>query len=174
MSALGSISRYGDYIRTLCPSSISWQPTSWQTWSASTSTKMESTKRPKTDIRTKRQLSSESLSPIPPLYSPPWERLNMSPTTGSCLCRAITYQIEGPPGYTGICHCTNCRKWTGSMFTANSGYMKSQVSLLTGEEYLKTYVDSETTSGLALMRQFCGKWWVLPRAVLVASNAFSW
>lgn len=44
------------------------------------------------------------------------------------------------------------------MFTANSGYMKSQLSLLTGEEDLKTYVDSETTSGLALMRQFCGKW----------------
>ncbi|KAG4416914.1 hypothetical protein IFR04_009924 [Cadophora malorum] len=81
----------------------------------------------------------------------------MSPTTGSCLCRAITYQIKGPPGYTGICHCTNCRKWTGSMFTANSGYMKSQLSLLTGEEDLKTYVDSETTSGLSLMRQFCGK-----------------
>ena len=170
MSASGSFSRCGDYIRTLCPSSISWQPTPWQTWSArtNTSTNLRAIKKPNTDPRTKGTKIRISL----PGSTTPLAK--MSTTTGSCLCRAITYQIEGPPVYTGICHCTNCRKWTGSMFTANSGYLKSQLTLLTGEEDLKTYVDTETTSGLALKRQFCGKWWVLLRVVLLASNAYFW
>lgn len=33
--------------------------------------------------------------------------------TGSCLCGAVTFEVDGElPGPDG-CHCTECRKWSG-------------------------------------------------------------
>lgn len=32
---------------------------------------------------------------------------------GSCLCGAVTVEVEGPLGPTDACHCTMCRKWSG-------------------------------------------------------------
>ncbi|MGO7748595.1 GFA family protein, partial [Rhizobium ruizarguesonis] len=28
--------------------------------------------------------------------------------TGSCLCRAVAYSVEGEPLRTGLCHCADC------------------------------------------------------------------
>ncbi|HEV7718878.1 MAG TPA: GFA family protein [Arsenicitalea sp.] len=38
--------------------------------------------------------------------------------TGGCSCGRLRYRLEGEPFLTGICHCTNCRKESGSVFTA--------------------------------------------------------
>jgi len=35
---------------------------------------------------------------------------------GSCLCGAVRFEIEGPPERMNICHCSMCRKVTGSAF----------------------------------------------------------
>ena len=32
---------------------------------------------------------------------------------GSCLCGALTYEIEGDVGGVWMCHCSNCRKASG-------------------------------------------------------------
>jgi hypothetical protein len=32
---------------------------------------------------------------------------------GSCLCGAVTVEVDGPLGPTDACHCTMCRKWSG-------------------------------------------------------------
>lgn len=37
--------------------------------------------------------------------------------TGSCLCGQVRYSLEGEPIRTGICHCGDCRKESGAMFT---------------------------------------------------------
>ena len=37
--------------------------------------------------------------------------------TGSCLCGRVTYTLDGEPFLTGLCHCADCRKESGSMFT---------------------------------------------------------
>jgi hypothetical protein len=37
---------------------------------------------------------------------------------GGCGCGAIRYQVMGEPTMVGICHCTTCRKETGSVFMA--------------------------------------------------------
>lgn len=39
---------------------------------------------------------------------------------GSCLCGAITYKVEGQLGPVTACHCSQCRKQTGSYYTATS------------------------------------------------------
>lgn len=33
--------------------------------------------------------------------------------TGSCLCGAVAFEIDGPLDGVSYCHCTQCRKMTG-------------------------------------------------------------
>ncbi|MGB5833416.1 MAG: GFA family protein [Thiohalocapsa sp.] len=42
-----------------------------------------------------------------------------SKMTGSCLCRAVTYALTGNLGIFQYCHCSRCRKFTGSAFASN-------------------------------------------------------
>lgn len=37
--------------------------------------------------------------------------------TGGCLCGAVRYTLNGEPLRSGICHCLDCRKASGSHFT---------------------------------------------------------
>ena len=34
--------------------------------------------------------------------------------TGKCLCGQISYEVLGKPVYCALCHCVNCKRWTGS------------------------------------------------------------
>jgi hypothetical protein len=38
--------------------------------------------------------------------------------SGGCSCGAVRYTVTGEPTVVGICHCTLCRKETGSVFMA--------------------------------------------------------
>jgi hypothetical protein len=41
----------------------------------------------------------------------------MTPTeqhTGGCLCGAVRYRVTGSPLRVGLCHCSQCRRQTGS------------------------------------------------------------
>ena len=37
--------------------------------------------------------------------------------TGGCLCGAVRYSVRGDPVQVRRCHCTSCRKESGSAFT---------------------------------------------------------
>ena len=39
---------------------------------------------------------------------------------GSCLCGAVTYQIDGPIGDIIQCHCQKCRKANGTAYATNA------------------------------------------------------
>jgi hypothetical protein len=56
--------------------------------------------------------------------------------TGGCLCGAIRYEVRGEPYQSGVCHCTTCRKLTGSPFSVSANWRSDQFHM-TGE--LKTY-----------------------------------
>ncbi|MET3898753.1 hypothetical protein ABIB57_002705 [Devosia sp. UYZn731] len=56
--------------------------------------------------------------------------------TGGCLCGAVRYEVRGEPYISGLCHCTICRKLTGSSFSATANWHRSQFHM-TGE--LQTY-----------------------------------
>jgi hypothetical protein len=36
---------------------------------------------------------------------------------GACLCGGVAYTVQDPEGF-GICHCTRCQRWTGSVLAA--------------------------------------------------------
>ena len=41
----------------------------------------------------------------------------MSARLGRCLCGQVRVSVRGEPLRVGICHCTDCRKESGSAFT---------------------------------------------------------
>ncbi len=56
--------------------------------------------------------------------------------SGGCLCGAVRYEVRGEPHASGLCHCTTCRKLTGSTFSATANWRRSQFRM-TGE--LRTF-----------------------------------
>ncbi|WP_354554268.1 GFA family protein [Kaistia defluvii] len=48
--------------------------------------------------------------------------------TGGCLCRGVRFQVKGEPCNAGVCHCSDCRKATGSLFLASADWQVSQFS----------------------------------------------
>lgn len=70
--------------------------------------------------------------------------------TGSCLCGAIHYQIEGEIGDIVQCHCQRCRKANGTAFATNAPVAKAAFKLTQGEQFLKKFSSSASTE-----RCFC-------------------
>ncbi len=58
---------------------------------------------------------------------------------GSCLCKKVQYEVEVPFERFMYCHCTRCRKATGSPHAAY-GFVKPEAFRWTqGEELVKRY-----------------------------------
>ena len=53
--------------------------------------------------------------------------------TGSCLCQRVTYAIDGNLGIFQHCNCSRCRKFTGSVVSANLFVAPDQFRWLSGE-----------------------------------------
>ena len=60
---------------------------------------------------------------------------------GSCLCRAVTFEVTGDLPGPDACHCTNCRKQSGHFF-ASTDVPKSAVTIH-GKENVSWYQSSE-------------------------------
>jgi hypothetical protein len=75
----------------------------------------------------------------------------MADLTGGCLCGRVRYTVHGDPVFSGLCHCRNCQRYTGSAFETLMGFPVGSVSVQ-GE--LKTY-DNIGDSGRTLHRRFC-------------------
>lgn len=48
---------------------------------------------------------------------------------GSCLCGTFNFTVDGSFGEVRYCHCSQCRKKTGTAFSANSKVNASRWSL---------------------------------------------
>jgi hypothetical protein len=62
--------------------------------------------------------------------------------TGSCLCRAIQFQINGPLAPIQICHCAQCRHAQGGPFATNIPVSRSDFQLISGETSITSYESS--------------------------------
>lgn len=71
-------------------------------------------------------------------------------TTGSCLCGAVKYEVEGAAKGVTNCHCPMCRKQHGAPFATYGGYPNDRFRLTAGAEKLRSYRSGEKTA-----RQFC-------------------
>jgi hypothetical protein len=71
---------------------------------------------------------------------------------GSCLCRSVQYEVTGEIGDFGYCHCTSCRKASGTAHAANAPVQRSDFRLASGAEELREF---ESSPGK--VRVFCGR-----------------
>ena len=62
--------------------------------------------------------------------------------SGSCLCGRVRYEIDGPMQVMGFCHCENCRKFTGSAFSAGGRIAAQSFRWVEGEEWVQRYESS--------------------------------
>ena len=75
----------------------------------------------------------------------------MTRLTGSCLCGAVRYEIEGGISPMGHCHCRTCRKTHGAPFSTTARVPVAALTWRSGEEGLRAF---ESSPGKR--RYFCG------------------
>ncbi len=64
--------------------------------------------------------------------------------TGSCLCGSVRYQIAPPYRFFQYCHCSRCRKRTGSAYAANILVDAERFAYLQGEDLVQRYEVPDT------------------------------
>ena len=69
---------------------------------------------------------------------------------GSCLCGAITYEIDRLDMPIGHCHCHTCRKAHAAAYVSTAGVRRENFRWLNGSERLTSY---ESSPGK--LRHFC-------------------
>ena len=62
---------------------------------------------------------------------------------GACLCGRVQYRVRGPFSAFHLCHCSQCRRSTGSAHAANIFAEPDQIEWLAGEELVKRYTPDE-------------------------------
>ena len=75
----------------------------------------------------------------------------MAELKGSCRCGKVQYTVNADPIFTGICHCTSCRKSTGSAYATVVG-VPTPALTVTGN---MTTFDDVGDSGKSTHRSFC-------------------
>lgn len=62
--------------------------------------------------------------------------------TGGCLCGAVQYAVVDDFAYAANCHCSQCRRATGSAFKPFGGIKRDQLQVTEGADSLLRYGDS--------------------------------
>ena len=60
-------------------------------------------------------------------------------SAGGCLCGAVTFEIAGAFEGFFLCHCSRCRKGTGSAHAANLFSRSATITWLSGEDKVRVY-----------------------------------
>jgi hypothetical protein len=58
---------------------------------------------------------------------------------GSCLCGGVQFEIDEAVGPFELCHCSRCRKTSGSAFVAGLGVRVRDFRLISGSELIRAY-----------------------------------
>jgi hypothetical protein len=59
--------------------------------------------------------------------------------TGKCYCGAVQYAVPDAFRYAMICHCSNCRRTTGSAFKPFAGIERQKFAVTQGQDGLLIY-----------------------------------
>jgi hypothetical protein len=61
--------------------------------------------------------------------------------TGRCHCGAVRYEVTGAPAYSGLCHCTDCRRHSGAPMVGWAAFPADAVRVHAGTT--KVYASSD-------------------------------
>jgi hypothetical protein len=65
--------------------------------------------------------------------------LSAHPVRGSCLCGGVRFEITGPFLRANYCHCTRCRKHSGTSSLAQGRVPREAFHLIEGAELIRVY-----------------------------------
>ena len=65
---------------------------------------------------------------------------------GACFCRAVRYEVADEFRYAMICHCSNCRRTTGSAFKLFAGIEREKLAVTEGADKLMVYGDDKANN----------------------------
>lgn len=70
--------------------------------------------------------------------------------SGSCLCKAVVFQVDLPTLYCGHCHCSMCRKNHGAGYVTWFAVPRTRFRVIEGQSSIERYQSSEGG-----WREFC-------------------
>ena len=82
--------------------------------------------------------------------------MNAQSVSGSCLCGEVGYEISGNAGVFQYCHCSRCRKVTGSAHAANIFVRPDQFSWTRGQDLVGTFAPPEAKYFSTAFCRKCG------------------
>ncbi len=74
------------------------------------------------------------------------------PLTGGCLCGGVRFEVSEPLVSAGYCHCTRCRRRTGTAASVQGRIAPGSLTITAGEELVRVY---EPDDGFTKL--FCSK-----------------
>jgi hypothetical protein len=95
-------------------------------------------------------------------------------TSGRCLCGAVQFEVNGPLRGVLVCHCTECRRWSGHAWAATAA-AHSDLRLI--EDQTLRWLDSPASDTNA-RRGFCAAcgsslFWDAPGRATISISAGS-
>ncbi|WP_413584486.1 GFA family protein [Bdellovibrio sp. HCB274] len=75
---------------------------------------------------------------------------------GSCLCGGVVFEVETVTGPFELCHCSRCRKATGSAFMPAVGVLREGFRFLKGTDLIKIYDAPVRKTPPGYRSIFCG------------------
>ncbi|WP_158813800.1 GFA family protein [Methylocapsa sp. S129] len=71
------------------------------------------------------------------------EKASARTLAGKCLCGAVHYAVVDEFVYAANCHCSNCRRATGSAFKPFAGIARDKLRIDSGEDKLMIFGDEK-------------------------------
>jgi len=63
--------------------------------------------------------------------------------SGQCYCGAVHYTVADQFIYAANCHCSDCRRTTGSAFKPFAGIERAKLNLTKGQDHIKIVGDAD-------------------------------
>lgn len=70
------------------------------------------------------------------------EKAGARTLAGQCFCSLVRYEVTDEFAYAVNCHCSNCRRTTGSAFKPIAGIARDKFHLTAGDDRLLIYGDA--------------------------------
>ena len=77
-------------------------------------------------------------------------------TQGSCFCSQVHYEIDAHLGIFQYCHCSRCRKFTGSAHSANLLVRRENFRWTSGSELVQDFIPPDTKYFSTAFCRQCG------------------
>jgi len=85
------------------------------------------------------------------------ESRSRGPLCGGCLCGRVRFEVDRLTGPFELCHCSRCRKVTGSAFAATIGARAEDFRFVSGQDVIRRVTLPVRERPPAYAVSFCGE-----------------